>query len=433
MKSPATTWYLAEGATIGGFSLFYLLQNPAATDTTVQVRYLRPTGVPLTKSYVLPARSRVNIWVNQEEFPGVGKALANAEISAVIESQDDTPIIVERAMYRSNQGRVFNAGHESTGVSAPATDWFLAEGATGDFFDMFVLIANPTSVAADVTVTYLTEDGITYSRNLVAPANSRSGIWVDQEQFPGVPGTPLANAALSTTVRSTNGVPLVVERAMWWPGDSNTWHEAHNSAGSTVTGTRWAVAEGEVGGARGARDLPADRQHVGVRRQRHGDAAVRGRHVDGEDLRAAALVAHQRGGRAGLWRGGDRQALRRGDRVDRHDARADRRRARDVLERFCGRHQRARHEAAVGADAPERPTVDLKVDGYRTFQTVGRSPKSGRYDSSTARAGEPSAPSTLSGSTTNRYSPAAAFVRSRPSTMKTSLPRRARCVTGSEA
>ena len=31
VRSPATTWYLAEGATIGGFSLFYLLQNPAAT------------------------------------------------------------------------------------------------------------------------------------------------------------------------------------------------------------------------------------------------------------------------------------------------------------------------------------------------------------------------------------------------------------------
>ena len=56
----------------------------------------------------------------------------------------------------------------------------------------------------------------------MAPANARSGIWVDQEQFPGVAGKPLADAAVSTTVRSTNGVPLVVERAMWWPGDSNT-------------------------------------------------------------------------------------------------------------------------------------------------------------------------------------------------------------------
>ncbi len=251
VTAPATTWYLAEGATIGGFSLFYLLQNPAPTQTTVVVRYLRTSGPPLVKSYVLPPQSRTNIWVNVEDFPGLGQALASAEFSAVIESQDATPIIVERAMYRDSGGRLFDAGHESTGVTTPATDWFLAEGATGPFFDMFVLIANPTGTDADVTVTYLTIDGTTYSRTLVARANSRSGIWVDQEQFPGIPGLPLADAAVSTTVRSTNGVPLVVERAMWWPGDSTSWHEAHNAAGATATGTRWAVAEGEVGGARG--------------------------------------------------------------------------------------------------------------------------------------------------------------------------------------
>lgn len=113
VRAPATTWYLAEGATIGDFNLFYLLQNPASTATTVLVRYLRATGAPLTKTYVLPARSRTNIWVNEEQFPGLGKALASAEFSAVIASQDDTPIIVERAMYRSNQGRMFNAGHEA--------------------------------------------------------------------------------------------------------------------------------------------------------------------------------------------------------------------------------------------------------------------------------------------------------------------------------
>ena len=86
---------------------------------------------PAHRSPTLPARSRTNIWVNEEEFPGLGKALASAEFSAVIESQDGTPIIAERAMYRSNQGRTFNAGHASMGVTAPATDWFLAEGTPG--------------------------------------------------------------------------------------------------------------------------------------------------------------------------------------------------------------------------------------------------------------------------------------------------------------
>ncbi len=250
IAAPATTWYLAEGATHSGFSLFYLLQNPSASATTVRVRYLRGAGEPLEKTYDLAPQSRTNIWVNIEEFPGLGRALASAEISAVIESLDATPIIVERAMYLSNQGRNFNAGHESMGVTAPSTTWFLAEGATGEYFDEFVLIANPTDTDAAVTVSYLLGDGTTYSRTLVAPANARSGIWVDHEEFEGVPGRPLADVAVSTTITSTNDVPLVVERAMWWPGNGAGWHEAHNSAGATTTGTQWALAEGEVGGPR---------------------------------------------------------------------------------------------------------------------------------------------------------------------------------------
>lgn len=251
VTAPSPIWYLAEGATHNGFELFYLLQNPAATPTTVRVRYLRPSGAPLDKEYILPPASRTNIWVNSETFPGLGTALSSTDVSAVIESLDATPIIVERAMYLSNQGRVFNAGHESAGVTAPALQWFLAEGATGPYFDLFVLIANPNSQPANVRVTYLLTTGETLNRTLVAPANSRSNIWVDVEQFSGVAGFPLADVAVSTTVASENGVPVIVERALWWPGDFATWHEAHNSAGALQTGTSWALAEGEQGGARG--------------------------------------------------------------------------------------------------------------------------------------------------------------------------------------
>jgi hypothetical protein len=248
--APATTWYLAEGATHSGFALFYLVQNPGDTATTVRVRYLRAAGAPIEKDYPIAARSRTNIWVNVEEFPGLGQALASAEFSAVISSLDQTPIIVERAMYRSSPQRPFDAGHASMGVSTPSTRWFMAEGRTGPFFDQFVLIANPTETPADVRVTYLLDNGQTYSKTMTAPANARSGIWVDYEEIPGVDGHPLADVALSTTVESLNGVPLIVERTMWWPGDGAAWHEAHNSSGAVETGTRWAMAEGEVGGSR---------------------------------------------------------------------------------------------------------------------------------------------------------------------------------------
>ena len=152
-------------------------------------------------------------------------------------------------MYLSTPGRPFNAGHESMGVTAPALTWFLAEGATGPYFDLFLLIANPNPEDAAVTDLPADRRARRRSRSLTAAANSRSNIWVDLEQIPGEPGRPLADVALSSTVASTNGVPIIVERAMWWPGDG--WAEGHNSAGATTTGTVWALAEGAVGGARG--------------------------------------------------------------------------------------------------------------------------------------------------------------------------------------
>ena len=100
----------------------------------MRVRYLRPSGAPLEKTYTLPPNSRTNIWVNEEDFPGLGKALAATDVSAMIEVANDQPIIVERAMYLDLPGQMFGAGHESAGVTAPATQWFLAEGPHGPVF-----------------------------------------------------------------------------------------------------------------------------------------------------------------------------------------------------------------------------------------------------------------------------------------------------------
>jgi uncharacterized repeat protein (TIGR01451 family) len=243
-SNPATTWYLAEGSTSSDFSLFYLLQNPNAVPTTATVTYLLPFGLPpLVRQYELPALSRTTIPVDDQ-----GDALANTDVSAVISAP--VPIMVERAMYKSTPFQPFAAGHGSAGVTAPATSWFLAEGATGPFFDCFILLANPNGQDADVTVDYLLSDGTTHAKSYVVPANGRFTIWVDSEEVPAGSGLhPLENVAVSSTVTST--LPIVVERTMWWPGPgiaANFWTEAHNSPGATATGTRWALAEGEVGG-----------------------------------------------------------------------------------------------------------------------------------------------------------------------------------------
>jgi hypothetical protein len=238
LAAAAPTWHLAEGSTAAGFQLFYLLQNPGATSAQVRARFLLPAGAPLDRTYTVPARSRFTVWVNQIA------ALSSTDVSAVIDVLSGPNIIVERAMYLSSPTQAFAAGHEAAGVTAPALEWTLAEGATGDYFDEFVLLSNPGTSAAQVQAMYLLPDGTTYQKAYAVPPMSRTTIWVDREQIAG--GTPLANTAVSVKLTSTNAVPFVAERAMWWPGTAATWQEAHVSAGATAAATRWAVADGEV-------------------------------------------------------------------------------------------------------------------------------------------------------------------------------------------
>ena len=238
IESPAPTWYFAEGATTFGFQLFYLLQNPNTEAADVTLSWLPADGrPPIERAYRLLPLSRLTVWANQVP------ELQQAEVGLVARSDPTTPIIVERAMYLDAATQVFEAGHEGAGATALATEWFFAEGATGDYFDLFLLVANPGDLDAPIEVRYLLPDGTTVTRRHVVLARHRLTIWVDQED------PRLASTAVGATIHSVDGVPVVAERAMWWPGPTAaTWHGAHASLGVTETATRWVLADGEVGG-----------------------------------------------------------------------------------------------------------------------------------------------------------------------------------------
>ena len=252
-EAPRTTWYFAEGATMGGFNTFYLLLNPGTSPIQATITYLRAGRAPRTRTYDVPAGARQTVWVDMERWPD-GDSLEAAEVSARIDATG--PIIAERAMYLDRDGQLFTAGHDSVGLAAPATRWLLAEGATGPSFDLFILLANPSSEAADVRLRFLLADGTVIEHREVVPAVSRGTVWVDAlGRDPGlIAQNPayarLADAAVSTDVVVDNGVGVLVERSMWWPGTAETWAEAHNSGGVTAAATRWALAEGEAGGPR---------------------------------------------------------------------------------------------------------------------------------------------------------------------------------------
>jgi uncharacterized repeat protein (TIGR01451 family) len=233
LEAPATTWFFAEGAT-NVFGLFYLLQNPdMTTPAEVTIRYLRPSGAPIVRTYTVAPHSRLTIPVN--DVP----ELASTDVSAAITAS--RPIVAERAMYLSSAERPFDAGHVGAGATMMSTDWFFAEGATGSFFDLYLLLANPNPAPATVTVRYQLPDGTVVTKSYDVGADARRTIIVKDEDA--------QLAATSVAMAVTASQPIVAERSMWWP--AGVWYEAHVVLGATATGPRWALAGGMVGGPRG--------------------------------------------------------------------------------------------------------------------------------------------------------------------------------------
>lgn len=227
---PSQRWYFAEGSQ-GFFDTFVLLGNSNAVAAPVTVRFVRESGAVTTRQFTIPPFGRLTVWAGS--IPElVGQSFAIDLVSAI-------PVFAERAMY-FGASRFWEGGHATLGSRATSRSWYHAEGATGSFFDTYLLVYNPQEVPAVVTFTFLLESGQRVTRTKVVAPTSRLTINVESED------PQLANAAVATLVFSD--VPIVSERSMYWPGTPATWHEAHNDMGGEAAGVRWGVAEGRVGG-----------------------------------------------------------------------------------------------------------------------------------------------------------------------------------------
>jgi autotransporter-associated beta strand protein len=240
-NEPANTWFFAEGSQ-GFFSTYVQITNQQAVPILVKLTFLRENATPVQRTYFMGALSRFTVDC------GTVPELANSSFSIVVDGLSTmvsglgAPVTAERAMYfGSTPARLFTGGHESPGA-APASSWFFAEGATGTFFDTFLLFGNINLTDATVTLQYLLDTGETVTRVKTVPAQGRLTVNIGQEDDPR-----LHHAAVSTLV--TSDVPIVAERSMYWGGDGELpWSEAHNSFGVVELGLHWALAEGRIGG-----------------------------------------------------------------------------------------------------------------------------------------------------------------------------------------
>ena len=230
--APNTRWFFAEGSQ-GYFHTYVLLANNDNNPANVQVTFFLEGGGTVVHPVTVNPHARLT--VDAATIP----ELANRSFGIEVESDRD--IMAERSMYLPG-ARLFEGGHESAGVNSPSTQWFLAEGATGSFFECFVLMSNPAAVPANVTLTYLLDTGATVTQHVTIPPRARHTINVETVD------PQLANAAVSTTIVSDTAI--IAERSMYWPGLDQGWQETHNSFGVTTTGLRWGLADVRVGGLR---------------------------------------------------------------------------------------------------------------------------------------------------------------------------------------
>jgi Fibronectin type III domain/Family of unknown function (DUF5719) len=229
LLAPSPTWYLAEG-NAGFFDTFVLLANPTDAVVRADVSFLLDDGAVVPRAYDLQPHQRLTIYTNEIDD------LQQRSFATTVRAT--APILVERAMYfRATPSGMFTGGHASAALAEGATHWFLAEGQTGSFFDMFVLIANPQPHAVDATIRYLTQEGEARVDTLTLPPTSRTTIAVDD-----LPG--LESSSVSCDISAAE--PIVVERSMYWPGGA--WYGASNVTGLSALGQEWAFAEGEIGG-----------------------------------------------------------------------------------------------------------------------------------------------------------------------------------------
>ncbi len=224
----STQWYFAEGCTAWNFNQYICMMNPTDRIATVNAQFMRPDGSVVGGNYSVGPLSRATINIADVE------GLEDVEISTHLSS--DVAIAAERSMYfHDYKGK--NGGTDSRGVSAPGTEWHLAEGYTGGDFDEYVLVQNPGAQAGTVHVRYMRPDGATFEYDYPIKPTSRMSLHVDD-----IP--ELAATDVSTTV--TCDVPVVVERAQYF----NYYGRDDGTANAAVAAPSptWYLAEGYTGG-----------------------------------------------------------------------------------------------------------------------------------------------------------------------------------------
>ncbi|HEV8132858.1 MAG TPA: FlgD immunoglobulin-like domain containing protein [Acidobacteriota bacterium] len=213
-------WFFPANHTFAGDEDFILIVNPSGTSaTTITATYIFENRAPLVQTYPVGPNTRFTIPVH-----GI---VSGVRVS--VRLQSTLPIAAERAFYINNR----TGGAAGVGAVSPSLTWYFAEGDTSNLTSpgnatTILELANPGSLAANVTVNYLLENGSVISKAYSIGAQRRLALDAATE----------IGAGQRFSMEVISDQPIVAERLMF----SGT--DVGDSVGSPTTAYVWNLAEG---------------------------------------------------------------------------------------------------------------------------------------------------------------------------------------------
>ena len=222
-EAPVTypTWYLAEGTTDWGFDTYISIENPNEEAVTAEITYMTGEGEVPGGSFTLPAMSQATV--------NPADTLGEKDFSTKVDCIEGKTIAVDRTLTWTGEGASSPEGHSSVGVTSPATTWYLPEGSSKWGFETWLLIQNPGTQDANVTVTYMIEGSEPKTVKHAVPKTSRQSYSLESEA-----------GRVDASIKVESDRPVIPERAMY----RDNRREGHDSIGTTTPVSDYYLAEG---------------------------------------------------------------------------------------------------------------------------------------------------------------------------------------------
>lgn len=129
-----------------------------------------------------------------------------------------------------------DGGHNTIGATAASTTWYFAEGYTGDSFEEWLCLQNPSALSAGVNITYMFRGGEALTKTITIPAYTRETLSVNSDVGP--------NQEVSIKIESDQAI--IAERPMYF-NYQGKGQGGHNTIGATSPRFAWYFAEGYTG------------------------------------------------------------------------------------------------------------------------------------------------------------------------------------------